>query len=600
VDGPKAYLTLDETRKNLDSISPTYCAAKWTQALFQLHLGKLHNCCLTPAQQIDKTNFFESKQLVEERQEFLAGKKIKECGVCWVAEEKGLVSDRLSKSSDPSAISLYQSESRFQSKGIVPSYIELSLSNRCQFRCAYCSPENSSSLYKEMKEFGPYRTTDDFGQGEYLIRGDNFFLETDDNPYLDSFINWFPEISGQVKVLRFTGGEPLLSHKLYDLLDLFIVHPAPELELIFNSNLGVQPKILEQFLENLKKLPIGSYRNVTFVTSIDGWGKGAELARFGLSLELFEANYLKIREELPEAEIRFTCTVNILAFPDLKPLLVKVLEWKKTQKYSDQILITAYPLHYPSFLSLAWCMPRFEEEIGKVLSFIDDNFSGEGNEIGFKKVEKDMLFKALSLENNSPEEKQKNLIDFTLFMLQHKHRKNWSLDMLPKDVRDLLDEGILNLKENLEQNRLDSLTALKAFLWVDGPVIQVRDLLSHDMKYSNLNPWKVLDILNGHMKTLNYDWFFWWLKENQPGVATTMVSLLSPERQKEFFGYLAKLLMGPDNSLWLEVSLCRELIKLIPDETLRSLSIFSSRPFSSGQKAFWSVVSLKKPEFKHE
>ncbi|MBA2403335.1 MAG: radical SAM protein, partial [Bdellovibrionales bacterium] len=213
-------LTLDQTKAILDSVSPTYCGAKWTQVLFQFHLGSLHNCCLTPAQPIDKKALFNSPRLIQERQDFLDGKKIKDCAVCWKAEDKGYQSDRVYKSSEPWTQPLYDSPQKLQTKDIVPSYIELSLSNRCQFKCAYCSPENSSSLYAEAKTFGPYRLKNDFNGADYLERSSNYFLENDDNPYVDAFIAWYPTIAKEVKNLRFTGGEPLLSHRLFEILDL--------------------------------------------------------------------------------------------------------------------------------------------------------------------------------------------------------------------------------------------------------------------------------------------------------------------------------------------------------------------------------------------
>ncbi len=506
------------------------------------------------------------------------------------------MSDRLSKSSDPSVIPLYQSESRLASKGVIPTYIELSLSNRCQFKCAYCSPENSSSLYNEVKEFGPYRTTDDYGHGDYLYRGDNFFLETDDNPYVDAFINWFPEISSKLKVLRFTGGEPLLSHRILELLDLLVLYPAPDLELIFNSNLGIQPKILEQFIKHLKNLPQGSFGKISFVTSIDGWGEGAKLARWGLSLESFEENYLKVREELPDSEIRFTCTVNILALPDLKNLLVKILDWKKTQKYSDQILITAYPLIYPAFLSVGWCKSRFQDEIVEVLDFINLHFVGDGEEIGFKTVEKDMLEKALGIENENTKEKQ--LVDFTLFMLQHQQRKKWTESVLPLKVKTLLADGIINLTANLEQKTLDSMTALKAILWVSGPIDQVREQLSQDMNASLLSPWKVLDVQNDHAEKLSNDWFFWWIDQGRPEVADKMVSLFSATRLEVFLGYLLKTLLVSDESWWLKASQCQMTLKLMSLKGLLRLAAFSTHPMPPGQQKFWYAVDTCRPEFR--
>lgn len=584
----KIYLTVEETRQKLDEISSIYCGAKWTQVLFQLHLGKLYNCCLTAAQPIDKSAIFDSQQLIEEREKFIAGEKIKECHACWSAEENGYISDRIYKSSDPSAIPLYESQKRFEAKGIVPSYIEISLSNRCQFKCAYCSPENSSSLYNEVKEFGPYRTTDDYAHVSYLYRGDNFYLENDQNPYVDAFVDWFPKISNQIKILRFTGGEPLLSDRLFDIMDLLVMYPSPDLELIFNSNLGIQPKILDQFLDHIKKLPKGSYGKISIVTSLDGWGEGARLARYGLALDLFEKNYLKIREELPEAEVRFTCTVNLLALPDLKKLLEKVLDWKKSQIHFDQILITSYPLHYPAFLSPRWCRALFQEEMDEALSFMNANFSGDSDAFGFKTVEKDMLVKAFGVVTD--DSNHKNLIDFTLFLLQHQYRKKWTDELLPVKVKMLLEQGKAKLLEKLKSKELDGLTALKIYQWVGGPVSVVEELLSQDLKNGLLTPWSVLDVQHGKMESISDDWVFWWVERNEPHVADKMVSLFTVERKEHFYQSFYKKLQQADEAFWFKLSNSQIILKMIPEKILMRLLVISTQPMSSGQQTFWYVT----------
>lgn len=594
----KRWLTVEETKSNLDSISSSYCGAKWTQVLFQLHLGKLHNCCLTPAQAMSLSAPFDSPQLIQEREDFLAGKKIKECGACWSAEAKGYLSDRISKSSDPSVIPLYQTPDRFKSIGVIPSYIEVSLSNRCQFSCAYCSPENSSSLYNEVKRFGVYQTTEDFGYISYLIQGDNYFLENEPNPYVDAFLDWFPKISKYVKVLRFTGGEPLLSHKLYDFLNLLIQNPSSDLELIFNSNLGIPTKVLDDFIGRIKSLPKGSFGQISFVTSVDGWGEGAKLARWGLDLELFERNFLKIREEFPEAKVVFTGTLNILALPDLKNFLVKLLDWKKTQVHADQIIFSPYPLHYPAFLSPAWCMDYFQDERAQTLKFLNDHFIGDDDQkIGFKTFEKDMLEKAFGKELADNSKKQ--LIDFTLFMLQHQHRKGWTNEMLSPKVLKLWEDGKSAVIKMYERKELDPVTALKVYQWLDVPDSIVKEMIVENLKgLTEKEVFQFVDVFCANLDSHDDEWIYWWLEQNYPHALAYIIVRLPEQRRQAFWASFVKRLMQRGDEYWMKISYCPDFVVLIPVKILVTLGMLCPKPPSSHQQLFWHLVSNCRSDFK--
>lgn len=589
----KKSLTIPRTQAELAKVSKTFCGAKWSQVLFQLHLGKLHNCCLTPGMEIDKEAFFEGQKLVEQREAFLRGERVSDCSSCWDAEDQGFVSDRVYKSSEPNVGSLFSSGEAPATRGIIPTYVEISLSNRCQFKCAYCSPENSSSLYGEMKEFGPYRTTEDFGFGDHLSRGENFFLENDSNPYVDRFIEWFPRISRTLEVLRFTGGEPLLSQKLFDLLDLLIQHPSPELELIFNSNLGVQPKVLDQFIHKLKSMPKGSYGQLTFITSIDGWGSGAELARWGLDLKAFEKNLLTIRENFPGANIRVTSTINLLALPDLKALLVKMIEWKQAQQHSDQILLTSYPLHYPAFLSPAWCFPSFENEVSDALTFLDEHFVGDEQSNGFKSVEKEMLLKALAPRNEN--RFRKNELDFTLFMLQHQSRKGWDESILPDSVKNLLHAGVRSLEVQLASQKIDPLLAAKCIAWITCDQKLIQSQLEPLIMKGTLNSWALIDILVQTSKSLDPHWVEWCY---QLGLIEHGNVLL---KNDEFASRvnIPMLIMNNINigkkEFWIGLMENENVFSSLNPVQLKKMYVLCERPFLDEQFAFFHYAKSKHP-----
>lgn len=591
----KRSLTLAETKSQLDKISSTFCGAKWTQVLFQLHLGRLHNCCLTPAISIDKEHLFDSAHLIEERKQMLAGEKIPNCEVCWKTEEKGHPSDRQYKSSGPWSQQLYQLKELPPVTGVVPTYIEVSLSNRCQLRCAYCSPENSSALYREAVEYGPYYLTKDFNEHWYLKDSEHFFLETDENPYVDAFLNWYPKIVGQVQVLRFTGGEPLLSSKLHEMLDLLTKYPSPDLELIFNSNFSVPLKVTENFIEKLKSIPDSCYGKISFVTSIDGWGEGAKMARWGLELELFEKNLNLIRSAFPDADIRFTATLNIMAFSEMKALLEKILEWKKTQKHSDQIILTTYPLHYPTFLSLGWCVAHFKEEILEIKNFVDAHYVEYEERVGFKKVERDMLFKAM--DHSFPANTyNRSAIDFSFFMFQHSRRKGWKMADLPEKLQKLIQMGLKLFKIEFMTGNIDPVLSLKAIPWVDLPAPALQEKLKLGITLGLINQWAILENLLDYAQFLNSSWVAWLY---EAGIASGGNKLMDREKFA-LDDKLASIILNASEKksdfCWETLATERIITKVLGKDSLKKLKDLGPSPWEGHQLAFWNKVFLIYPE----
>jgi hypothetical protein len=99
--------SFDTTKEKLDTISPSFCAAKWLQVSLHLTNGRTHSCYHPPTHQINiddiHTNpsaLHNTKQKFEERKMMLSGKRPDGCDYCWKIEDAGHISDRFYRSSE--------------------------------------------------------------------------------------------------------------------------------------------------------------------------------------------------------------------------------------------------------------------------------------------------------------------------------------------------------------------------------------------------------------------------------------------------------------------------------------------------------------------
>ena len=370
-----------------NAVSPSFCLAKWHHTTIYLHTGQTHSCYHPRPHDIPISELKDNPSALhntlhkkKERALMLVGEKPVGCQYCWNVESLSdtHISDRMIRNE-----SIFKPE-RMQEittnpwdYNINPEYIELAFSNECNFKCGYCHPMSSSSFQSEIKKFGPYNSVKNHTLNIEWFKP----YEEEENPYIEAWWKWWPEMSKTLNILRITGGEPLMHKSTWRLFDHLREEPKPHLELNLNSNLGIKTAMVERLSENVNDL-LKHQKIKTFklFSSMDSWGKRAEYMRTGLDTELWEKNLDKYITST-NAPVSIMCTFNILSVTSFIDFLQKVLDWRKKYQpimnpggYGRRIRFdTPYlkePLQYDMLiLPKEEYLPYFD----KILKFIDDN-----------------------------------------------------------------------------------------------------------------------------------------------------------------------------------------------------------------------------------
>lgn len=340
-----------QMKDKLDSVGPGFCLAKWNQVTMHLGTGLNHSCHHPSPHKISEKEVlrggatFLHNTMFKKNQwrQMLSGQRPKECDYCWKIEDTGTnsFSDRVFKSVEPWAAPTFDDiKNSNWLDNYYPRYVEVSFSNRCNFKCLYCAPNFSSRWNQEAKQYGP---VDIMGyKMNYPIdeKHEKWCLDPENNPLVKAFWEWWPNLIQNLHSLRVTGGEPLLVSETYKMIEYIVDHPEEAKNLKFfaiNTNLGMSDEQFERFLELSKKLSDIIPEYVIF-TSIESGKEAAEYVRFGLDYDKFWERVDRILEVLPKMTICLMATYNVLSITTYADVIRKVTSLKK--KYPAKFLET--------------------------------------------------------------------------------------------------------------------------------------------------------------------------------------------------------------------------------------------------------------------
>lgn len=414
-------INLVEYRDKINAISPSFCAAKWKQVTLHLHNGHTHSCHhpmthLVPLEELSvnpsalhNTNFKK-----QQRKMMLEGQRPSECDYCWRVEDNDpeAFSDRIHKTTDKWARdSIQEIVSSPWDADIAPSYLEVSFSNVCNFKCSYCSPNISSQWMEEIERHGPYPTSTRFNNLEWFkSQGQMPIPHREHNPYVEAFWKWFPDIYNSLMHFRITGGEPLLSKDTFKVLDYINANPSTKLNFSVNSNLCPPDAIFDTFIQRIKTIKVEQF---TLYTSCEAYGEQAEYIRHGLNYKQWLSNLKRILDEVPNSKVSVMSTYNFLSAFSYDKFLEDIKQLK-TDYSNERVTLDIPYLRHPAHQTIFIAPEIVEPYMAKQLSMFDSSFTTA--EVG-------KFTRTYNLIKDAKTDDIVNQKDFVLFVNEHDKRR---------------------------------------------------------------------------------------------------------------------------------------------------------------------------------
>ena len=377
---------LQAVATQLNSVSKSFCLAKWQQVTLHLFNGNTQSCHHVKSHRIPEGKLAHHPAVLHNtpekkraRAKMMRGERPSECNYCWKIEDLGQYSDRHYKSAEEWALpALQKARAAGESGDVNPSYVEIAFDNVCNFKCMYCSPAYSSSWQNEIAKHGPYPTSKRFNSFALMRLNRTEPLDAQGlQKYVSAFWQWWPSLLPDLRYLRVTGGEPLLSRDMWKLLSKLQDGGAEELDFAINSNLGSSGVLVQRLVDSVNQLQ-GRVRRFTVFCSVDSVGIQAEYIRYGLDYDVFIANVERILSGVRwPISLSFMITVNALCLPGLRLLLERIRELRLQYPMHHIGLDTPY-LRHPEHLSIEILPKSFGKYFTLALDYMRDHSSGQG------------------------------------------------------------------------------------------------------------------------------------------------------------------------------------------------------------------------------
>ena len=345
--------------KNLNSISCSFCAAKWYNVSLHLGHGFTNSCHLPLPHPIDlekiKTNpsaLHNTDFKKEIRKMMLEGTKPAECSYCWKIEDIGRnnISDRVYKSQIYTEEEIAVLKELPWDADITPKTIEVSFDRTCNFACSYCNSGYSTTWGKDIKKNGAYQKFKTTSAGAYYADGswsEIYGKRNENNPYVNAFLEWWPDITKTLQEIRVTGGEPTLSHNFWQFMEEVKKYPSPNLRVAINSNLGVNQEIIDKLINITNEIDVKEF---DIYTSCEAYGEQAEYIRDGLNYPLWRENLVQVIENANIRQVVIMMTINSLCLFSITEFLDDMLELKAKYGWNKPI-VDFNILRWPAFMS---------------------------------------------------------------------------------------------------------------------------------------------------------------------------------------------------------------------------------------------------------
>jgi len=259
-----------------NKMTDNFCSAPWVSLFYQTNQASV--CCINKnSSTVSPMRFISGDTVKNLKKDFLNNKRPESCSTCWQLEDSGNKSVRsLINSTYPLDRAILTDNTPTEIK-----YLELRISNLCNFSCRMCGPFNSNQFDKEVKS------------NDSLQR---YFRPVTNITKFDSVsMEQIKTIAKNLDVLNLTGGEPMLIKEYHDLFDYLIENQYNEnimLQITTNGSV-FNPKLMEKIIQ---------FKSVRIVVSIDGVNEVGEYQRYGSLWNTVKENFYSYLD-LPKIEV---------------------------------------------------------------------------------------------------------------------------------------------------------------------------------------------------------------------------------------------------------------------------------------------------------
>lgn len=427
----------ENARKAINSISDTFCAAKWYNVSIWLGNGRTASCHHPLAHKIpdeelavDPSALHNTLHKKKQRKMMLEGERPPECSYCWTAEDasggnrEGVYSDRIYQSARYSEEEIEELKKLSWDKNVDPKTLEICFDNLCNLACSYCNSEFSSTWAKDISDNGPYKDMITGGGHTYKHDGAMampFGNKNEGNIYVKRFFDWFPKIKNGLDEFRVSGGEPSRSPSFWKLLDIC---DNESFDFAVNSNLIMDDKRLDKLIAASSK-----FKKFDIYTSAECMGKNQEFVRDGFEWDIWTKNMFKLQNSNFNGKVNIMMTISALSIWTVAEFLEMIVEWRRKINQKEQFYMSVNILRFPSFQSVNIIDQSIKEELANKIETIL-NKSREIM-IGWEANQFERLIKYLRNVERSYEDQDKledKRKDFINFINQYADRRKKPLE----------------------------------------------------------------------------------------------------------------------------------------------------------------------------
>lgn len=420
--------------QRLNQIGPGFCLAKFYNLTLHLNSGHNHSCIHPRTHQVPLSEVQHNVHALHNsdykksvRAEMFAGQRPAECGYCWKMEDADptVISDRIGFSFnllDTHPELLDEVKSNGANYDYKPRQLEVSFSSLCNFKCVYCSPEFSSRWFEDVAKGDAPNIGVWQEHNLKNLESRNRIPIKNNNPYVDAFWQWFPQVYDQLSWLKLTGGEPLLHDDTFRLLDWIKSQKNVKLKVGINSNLGVPEKVISKFITALNDIS-DQVKSITVWVSGEASGSQFDYIRLGGNHSEWIANLHRVLGQVPAAQVNIMTTYSALSVPGYQTFLNDMGVF--LQQYPKRFSIDTHTyLQYPKYLQVDILTPDFVPYIQQQIQTLETYYQQQlipEYQIGFAR--RVLMLLEHSLNNPAPDINNKRSM-FCQYIKEFDRRNN--------------------------------------------------------------------------------------------------------------------------------------------------------------------------------